>query len=43
MVLHIAIFGYMQDGNLTDPNTNSNHEPNPNLNCKSGSTRKADR
>ena len=30
MVLHIAIFGYMQDGNLTDPKPSPNPKPNPN-------------
>jgi len=30
MVLHIAIFGYMQDGYLTDPKPNPKPKPNPN-------------
>ena len=30
MVLHIAIFGYTQDGYLTDPKPNPKPKPNPN-------------
>jgi len=33
-VLHIAIFGYMQDGKLKDPKPHPNPKPNANYNLK---------
>ena len=33
-VLYIAIFGYMQDGNLREPKPNANLKPNPNCNSR---------